>query len=181
MRALVAADCIRNPGTDLAQPHREHANMLRDEAPYFDRNQRPADGGAAIDWGVAIFVAAVIVAGAFAWRRGRKSPLYREMQTRQLVDDGAQRSDGASREALDPTTTREVLRALGAALDLDPRRLRLSDRLHSLWDMQPQAGFHQSATFEAWIKKRYPNAPDHLYAETVGDLIAALQRLPMVR
>ena len=50
-----------------------------------------------------------------------------------------------------------------------------------LWDMQPQAGFHQRATFETWLKKRYPNVPDHLHADTVGDLVAALQRLPQVR
>jgi hypothetical protein len=123
----------------------------------------------------------LIVAVAWAWRRGRKSALFREVHTRPLVDDGEQRGEVADRHTLDPATTREVLRALGAALDLDPRRLRLSDRLDLLWDMQPQAGFHQRATFETWLKKRYPNVPDHLFADTVGDLIAALQGLPMIR
>lgn len=123
----------------------------------------------------------MLVAVAFAWKRGRNSPLLRSIRTRPMIDDDAQRAEVADRLTLDPSTTREVLRALGAALDLDPRRLRLSDRLDLLWDMQPQAGFHQHATFETWVKKRYPNAPDHLHADTVGDLIDALQHLPMIR
>ena len=132
-------------------------------------------------WGIVIFVAAVVAAAAFAWHRGRKSPLYREVTTRPLVEVTAQRKEVANRYTLDPATTRDVLKGLGNALGLNPGRLRLTDRLDALWDMQPDAGFHQRATFEDWLRKRYPNVPDQMYAETIGDLIEALQKIPQVR
>lgn len=132
-------------------------------------------------WGIFIFVVALAAAAAFAWHRGRRSPLYREVTTRPLVEVTALRKEVASRYTLDPVMTREVLKGLGNALGLDPGRLRLTDRLDALWDMQPDAGFHQRATFEEWLKKRHPNIPDHTYAETIGDLIEALQKLPQVR
>lgn len=126
-------------------------------------------------------MAAIVAAAAFAWHRGRKSPLYREVTTRPLVQVTAQRHEVANRYTLDPATTRDVLKGLGSALGLDPGRLRLTDRLDALWEMQPQAGFHQRATFEGWLKKRYRDIPDNTYAETIGDLIEALQKLPQVR
>jgi hypothetical protein len=132
-------------------------------------------------WGIVIFVAAVVAAAAFAWWRGRKGPLYREVHTRSPVELTAQRKEVEDRYTLDPVTTRDVLKALGSALGLDSRRLRLTDRLDALWDMQPDAGFHQRASFEGWLRKRYPNLPDHTYAETISDLIEALQKLPQVR
>ena len=61
------------------------------------------------------------------------------------------------------------------------RRLRLADPFDALWDMNPQAGFHQRATFETWVLKQYPRLPDSTQAVAVGDLIAQLQRLPLVR
>lgn len=82
----------------------------------------------------------------------------------------------ANRYTLDPATTRDVLKGLAAALGLDPGRLRLTDRLDALWQMQPDAGSRQRASFEAWLRKHYPQRPEHLYAETVGDLIEALQK-----
>lgn len=132
-------------------------------------------------WVVAIVVAAIAAAAAFAWYRARKTPLYREVTTRPLVEVTAQRRQVASRYTLDPATTREVLKALGNALGLDPGRLRLTDRLDALWHMQPDAGARQRATFEQWLAKRYPDTPDRLYAETIGELIEVLQQLPQVR
>jgi hypothetical protein len=126
-------------------------------------------------------VVALVAAATFAWHRGRRSALYREVTTRPLVEVTALREQVSSRYTLDPATTRDVLKGLGNALELDPGRLRLTDRLDALWDMQPNAGFHQRATFEGWLKKRYPTLPDHTYAETVGDLIEALQHIPQVR
>jgi hypothetical protein len=122
-------------------------------------------------------VVAVALAIAFAWVRGRKRTLYDEVRQRPLVDARDQRAE----VALDPSTTRDVLRALGNALGIEPRRLRLTDRLDALWDMQPHAGLHQRADFEDWLKKHYPKLPDDLYADTIGELIAALQRLPQSR
>jgi hypothetical protein len=131
--------------------------------------------------GILAFVAAVAGAIAFAWARGRTSPLMAQLEARPVLDADAIRTELAARYTLDPRTTREVLHALGGALDLDAGRLRLDDELDALWDMQPQAGFHQRATFETWLLQRYPRLPPDLEASTVGQLIAALQRLPLAR
>jgi hypothetical protein len=131
--------------------------------------------------GTFIFIVAVLAAIAFAWYRGRKSGLHQELRARAVLAADAIREAEANRYTLDPQTTREVLRALGAALDVDPGRLRLTDLFEALWDMNPQAGFHQRATFETWVLKHYPRLPDTTQAATVGDLVAQLQRLPLVR
>jgi hypothetical protein len=131
--------------------------------------------------GTFVFIVAVLAAIAFAWYRGRKSPLHRALRARPVLDADAIRDTDAARYALDPRTTREVLRALGSALDVDPGHLRLTDEFEALWDMNPQAGFHQHATFETWVLKRYPRFPDTTQAATVGDLIAQLQRMPLAR
>lgn len=131
--------------------------------------------------GTFIFIVAVLAAIAFAWYRGRKSGLHRELRARAVLDADAIRAADAARYTLDPQTTRDVLRALGAALEVEPGRLRLTDLFDALWDMNPQAGFHQRATFETWILKHYPRLPESTQAATVGDLIAQLQRLPLVR
>ena len=131
--------------------------------------------------GTFVFIVAVLVAIAFAWYRGRRSTLHRTLRARPILDADAIRQADATRYTLDPQTTREVLRALGAALEVDPGCLRLSDPFDALWDMSPQAGFHQRATFETWVLKRYPRLPETTAAATVGDLIARLQRLPLVR
>jgi hypothetical protein len=131
--------------------------------------------------GTFVFIVAVLAAIAFAWMRGRKSPLYREIAARPVLDADAIRTEGGDRYTLDPQTTREVLRGLGAALELDAGRLRLDDHLDALWDMNPHAGFHQRATFETWLVKRYRKLPDDFAPETVAQLIAALQRMPLLR
>ena len=130
--------------------------------------------------GTFVFIVAVLAAIAFAWYRGRKSGLHHELRARAVLEADAIREADGNRYTLDPQTTREVLRALGAALDVDPGRLRLTDRFEALWDMNPQAGFHQRATFESWVLKHYPRLPDTTQAATVGDIIAQLQRLALV-
>ncbi len=131
--------------------------------------------------GTVVFIIAVVIAIAFAWYRGRKSTFYDTLRARPVLDAEAIRRAEANRFTLDPRTTREVLQALGQALEVDPGRLRLPDRFDALWDMNPQAGFHQHATFETWILKRFPRLPDSTQAPAVGDLIDQLQRLPLVR
>jgi hypothetical protein len=131
--------------------------------------------------GTFIFVVAVLAAIAFAWYRGRKSTLYATLRARPLLDADAIRAADADRFTLDPQTTRDVLRALGNALEVEPGRLRLTDLFDALWDMNPQAGFHQRATFETWVLRHYARLPESTQAAAVGDLIAQLQRLPLVR
>lgn len=131
--------------------------------------------------GTFVFVIAVLAAIAFAWYRGRKSTLHQILRARPVQDADVIRAAYAGTAPLDPATTRAVLRALGAALEVDPGRLRLTDSFDALWDMNPQAGFHQRATFETWILKHYPRLPESTQAAAVGDLIAQLQRLPLVR
>ena len=131
--------------------------------------------------GTLAFIAAVAAAIAFAWARGRRSPFAREVAARPVLDADAMRAAYASRDTLDPRTTRDVLTMLGAALGIDPGRLRLEDRLDALWDMDPHAGFHQRATFEDSLVRRYPKLPTDLAPGTVADLIAALARIPLVR
>lgn len=131
--------------------------------------------------GTLAFIAAVAAAIAFAWARGRKSALAREIAARPALDVDAMRTAYMAQATLDPRTTRDVLTALGAALALDPGRLRLDDRFDALWDMDPQAGFHQRATFEDTLLRRYPKLPADLAPATVADLIVALERIPLVR
>ena len=131
--------------------------------------------------GTVVFIIAVAIAIAFAWYRGRKSSFYRVLSARPVLDLDAIRMADADRFSLDPQTTREVLRALGNALDVDPGRLRLADTFDALWDMNPQAGFHQHATFETWVLKRFPRLPDSTQAPAVGDLVDQLQRMPLAR
>ncbi len=131
--------------------------------------------------GTLLFIAALAAAISFAWWRGRKSPLHTQLRARTVLDADAIRAEVASTQTLDPQTTREVLRAAGEALDVDPGKLRLTDGFESLWDMNPQAGFHQRATFETWILRRYPALPPMTEAATLADLVEALQRLPMLR
>jgi len=131
--------------------------------------------------GTFFFIAALAAAITFAWWRGRKSPLHRELRARPVLDADAIRAEVAGQTTLDPQTTRDVLRAAGEALEVDPGRLRLTDRFESLWDMHPQVGFHQRATFETWILRRYPALPPMTDAATLADLVEALQRLPMLR
>jgi hypothetical protein len=131
--------------------------------------------------GTLAFVAAVAAAIAFAWARGRRSPFGREVAARAILDVDAMRTAFAQRAMLDPRTTRDVLTMLGAALDIEPGRLRLDDRLDALWDMDPHAGFHQRATFEDSLVRRFPKLPTDLAPITVADLIAALARIPLVR
>jgi hypothetical protein len=47
--------------------------------------------------------------------------------------------------------------------------------------MDPQAGFHQRATFETWILRRYPALPPLTNAATLADLVEALQSQPLLR
>jgi hypothetical protein len=129
---------------------------------------------------VALLLALAVVMAA-AWARGRKSPLLAAIRARPILDIDAIRGEAATRYTLDPRTTRDVLCALGEALELDPGRLRLSDELDRLWDMNPRAGFHQRATFETWMLRRYPRPPDDAVISTVADLIVALQRFPLAR
>jgi hypothetical protein len=124
--------------------------------------------------GTPIFITALVAAIAFAWLR-------RELLARPSLDFDALYADAGARDRLDPQLTREVLKGLGSALEIDPGKLRLTDAVDALWDMQPQAGFHQRATFEDWLVKRFPRLPDTTPAATIADLVAALQRLPMVR
>ncbi len=131
--------------------------------------------------GTLLFIAALAAAITFAWWRGRKSPLHTQLRARPVLDADAIRAEVAGTTTLDPQTTRDVLRAAGEALDVDPGRLRLTDGFESLWDMNPQAGFHQRATFETWILRRYPALPPLTEAATLADLVEALQRLPMLR
>ena len=132
--------------------------------------------------GTLVFALAVALAVAFAWARGRVAPLRREIEARPVMDLDAIRAEYAAHAVqLDPATTRDVLRALGDALGLDPGRLRLDDVLPALWDMSPHAGFHQRATFEDWIVKRNPKLPANLEALTVGELVAELQKIPRTR
>lgn len=131
--------------------------------------------------GTFFFVLAVAAAIAFAWWRGRKSPLHRELRARPVLDADAIRAELAPRCTLDPQTTRDVLRAAGDALGIDPGCLRLTDPFEALWDMDPQAGFHQRATFETWILRRYPSLPPLTNAATLADLVEALQRQPLLR
>ena len=131
--------------------------------------------------GTLVFLLALAAAIAFAWARGRKSALLAVVQARPVLDADAIRAELAARYTLDPQTTRDVLHALGRALELDPGRLRLSDQLDALWDMHPQAGFHQRATFETWLVRRNPRLPADIDVTTVAQLIAALQRLPLAR
>ncbi len=129
--------------------------------------------------GTFIFIVAVVLAIGFAFTRSRKSPLAREISEREIQDADAIRAGRADRVALDPRTTRDVLRALGAALEVDPGRLRLDDPLHLLWDLNPHAGFHQRATFETWLVAHYPRLPDGFEPLTIAQLVAALQKLPL--
>ncbi len=131
--------------------------------------------------GTLVFVIAMAVAVVFALARGRRSPLRKELDARASLSAEAIRAEAGVRWTLDPQTTQAVLQALGDALDIDPGRLRLTDDFELLWDMNPQAGFHQHATFETWVLKRYPGLPPNAVAPTVGDLVAALQRLPLRR
>ncbi len=131
--------------------------------------------------GTFVFVIAVIAAIAFAWWRGRKSALYREVRARPILDADAIRAEVAAQATLDPRTTRDVLRVLGDALSVDPGQLRLTDRFDALWDMDPQAGFHQHATFEMQVLRRYHGLPELTHAATLVDLIEALQRVPMLQ
>jgi hypothetical protein len=131
--------------------------------------------------GTLAFVAAVAAAVAFAWARGRRSPFAREVAARPILDVDAMRAAIAPQAALDPRTTRDVLALLGAALGIDPGRLRLDDRLDALWDMDPHAGFHQRATFEDSLVRRYPTLPADVAPATVADLIEALARIPLAR
>jgi len=131
--------------------------------------------------GTLAFVAAVAAAIAFAWARGRKSPLARAVAARTVLDVDAMRTAYTPQATLDPRTTRDVLTMLGAALGIEPGRLRLDDRLDALWDMNPHAGFHQRATFEDTLVRRYPKLPADLAPVSVADLIAALARIPLVR
>jgi hypothetical protein len=131
--------------------------------------------------GTLAFIAAVAAAIAFAWARGRKGALAREIAARPVLDVDAMRTAHMPQATLDPRTTRDVLTALGAALGLDPGRLRLDDRFEALWDMDPQAGFHQRATFEDALLRRFPKLPADLAPVTVADLIVALERIPLVR
>jgi hypothetical protein len=123
----------------------------------------------------------VVAAIAFAWMRGRRSPLAREIAARPALAADALRAAHAAQATLDPQTTREVLKALGTALDVDPGKLRLEDPLAELWDMDPHAGFHQRATFEDGIARRYPRLPTETAPRTIADMIEALQQLPLVR
>ncbi|MFO1323287.1 MAG: hypothetical protein U1F15_04400 [Burkholderiales bacterium] len=129
--------------------------------------------------GTFAFVVAVLLAIGFAWMRSRRSPLARAIGARPILDADAIRAERADRYTLDPRTTRDVLRALGAALEVDAGRLRLDDPLDLLWDMSPHAGFHQRATFETWLVAHYPKLPDGFAPATVGELVAGLQKIPL--
>lgn len=131
--------------------------------------------------GTFFFVLALSAAIAFAWWRGRKSPLDRELRARPVLDADAIRAELGPQFSLDPQTTRDVLRAAGEALAIDPGRLRLTDPFEALWDMDPQAGFHQRASFETWALRRYPALPAMTNAATLADLVEALQHLPLLR
>jgi hypothetical protein len=131
--------------------------------------------------GTFFFILALGAAIYFAWWRGRKSTLHRELRARPVLDADAIRALLGPQVTLDPQTTRDLLRAAGEALAIDPGRLRLTDPFEALWDMDPQAGFHQRATFEAWIVRRYPALPTMTNAATLADLIEVLQQMPMLR
>ena len=131
--------------------------------------------------GTLAFIAAVAAAVAFAWARGRRSPFAREVAARPILDVDAMRTGFSPQATLDPRTTRDVLAMLGAALGMEPGRLRLDDRLDALWDMDPHAGFHQRATFEDALVRRYPKLPADIAPATVADLIDALARVPLAR
>ncbi len=131
--------------------------------------------------GTFFFLLALAMAIAFAWWRGRKSPLHRALRARPVLDADAIRAELGPQFTLDPQTTRDVLRATGEALGIDPGRLRLTDPFEALWDMNPQAGFHQRATFETWVLRRYPALPAMTNAATLADLVEALQRQPLLR
>jgi len=131
--------------------------------------------------GTLAFIAAVAAAVAFAWARGRRSPFAREVAARPILDVDAMRTGFSPQATLDPRTTRDVLAMLGAALGMEPGRLRLDDRLDALWDMDPHAGFHQRATFEDSLVRRYPKLPADIAPATVADLIDALARVPLAR
>ena len=131
--------------------------------------------------GTFFFLLAVAAAIAFAWWRGRKSTLHRDLRARPVLDVDAIRAELAAQVTLDPQTTRDVLRAAGEALGIDPGCLRLTDPFEALWDMDPQAGFHQRATFETWVLRRYPALPPLTNAATLADLVEALQRQPLLR
>ena len=132
--------------------------------------------------GTLAFIAAVAAAIAFAWARGRKSPLAREIAARPVA---RRRRDAHGVHARRPRSIRAP-RATSSPhwaprSALDPGRLRLDDRFDALWDMDPQAGFHQRATFEDTLLRRYPKLPADLAPATVADLIVALERIPLVR
>ena len=131
--------------------------------------------------GTLAFIAAVAAAIAFAWARGRRSPFAREVAARSVLEIDAMRTAFAPQAALDPRTTRDVFAMLGAALGIEPGRLRLDDPLDALWAMDPHAGFHQRATFEDSLVRRFPKLPADLAPVTVADLIAALARIPLAR
>ncbi len=131
--------------------------------------------------GTFFFLLALAAAIAFAWWRGRKSPLHRALRARSVLDADAIRAELGPQLTLDPQTTRDVLRAAGEALGIDPGRLRLIDPFDALWDMDPQAGFHQRASFETWVLRRYPALPPLTNEATLANLVEALQRQPLVR
>ena len=131
--------------------------------------------------GTLFFLLALAAAIGFAWWRGRKSPLHRGVRARPVLDADAIRAELGPQVTLDPQTTRDVLRATGDALGIDPGCLRLTDPFEALWDMDPQAGFHQRASFETWVLRRYPALPPLTNAATLADLVEALQRQPLLR
>ncbi len=131
--------------------------------------------------GTIVFIIAMAIAVVFALARGRKSALRRELDARPILSAEAIRTEASARWTLDPQTTQAVLQALGGALEVDPGRLRLTDHFDALWDMNPQAGYHQHATFEAWVLKRHPSLDPRTAAPAVGDLIGTLQRAPLAR
>jgi hypothetical protein len=45
--------------------------------------------------------------------------------------------------------------------------------------MDPHAGFHQRATFETWLVERFPRATPDMAGDRIGDLVHALQKLPL--
>lgn len=71
------------------------------------------------------------------------------------------------------------MQALASSLEVEPGRLRLTDSLTELFDMDPHAGFHQRATFETWLVERFPRATPDMAGDRIGDLVHALQKLPL--
>jgi hypothetical protein len=132
--------------------------------------------------GTAAFLLAVAIAIGFAWprRRGTRQPL-KKILARPDLDAAEQRAQVSARYTLDPETTRSVLGALGTALAIPPRKLRLDDEFAALWDTQPQGGLHHRATFESWVLQRYPGLPSSSEPATVAQLVTVLQRLPLHR